>query len=735
MRAPDAHSALIDYPLPSAHSARLYSSASATSLPVSLDSPTSHNKTGGRRNYPQQHTANTATEYDLNDFDDEIKKEDEEWSLTKDSSIEVGQNSNNADVDDLFSDSNFDEQLSLQIEKELGLNEQQTNRKNAWGNLSYAELIAKAIENSQQKRLTLAQIYTWMVKYVPYFRDKGDRKSSSGWKNSIRHNLSLHNRFVRVPNEIAGKSSWWTVDPRAKQVRGRRRIQSSECSTTTTITKPNIDRRRVQTAKSTSSVTTPVTQDFTTPTSGFDAIDELYLFSDGGTSPVPSSSSDHLLNSTFDNQNLDQFDTYLLMPFEATHLDLSKTSENTLLECSSSTNRSQWLTSGNRQIRKTLSDSSANGNNYISLSTSYLDRALQQNTQQQRPSPQVQKLTSVRDMNRSLYNLLESSSQNDDQNNLFQPSPKQKVVQQQPPTMPQQQQPTQQNGKILHEMLSSALTPPTCTSDPNCCTLSTSSGSSSGYSGKIFIHKILNLNCSTYIISVFFVAGIDSNRSSSTSYLTKSPFSDMQSPSSSLIDTPSSLSPPYAQQSKPPPPSVIEKVLKSEPLTPSDMVLTNGLEHLTSEHLQKLMNIDRSNPLFRRLLVALLRHKMINNRQQSTQEPIMDLQSIKKELDNYLTSQHNCFQSTTPFKSEPMDHNHQQHNPFQQPIMTQPPSSTNMTPLIRHDLLSQQQQPSSMEIELLPQQNELDCDVETILNFERNTFGDCSFDITDLPNL
>ena len=32
-------------------------------------------------------------------------------------------------------------------------------------------------------------------------------------QNSIRHNLSLHQRFVKVPNEDAGKSSWWTVSP------------------------------------------------------------------------------------------------------------------------------------------------------------------------------------------------------------------------------------------------------------------------------------------------------------------------------------------------------------------------------------------------------------------------------------------------------------------------------------------------------------------------------------------
>lgn len=86
-------------------------------------------------------------------------------------------------------------------------------RRNAWGNYSYADLITQAIESSPDKRLTLAQIYDWMVRSVPYFKDKGDSNSSAGWKNSIRHNLSLHSRFVRVQNEGTGKSSWWMVNP------------------------------------------------------------------------------------------------------------------------------------------------------------------------------------------------------------------------------------------------------------------------------------------------------------------------------------------------------------------------------------------------------------------------------------------------------------------------------------------------------------------------------------------
>ncbi|KAM6907375.1 forkhead box protein O1-A-like [Xenentodon cancila] len=88
-----------------------------------------------------------------------------------------------------------------------------SSRRNAWGNMSYADLITKAIDSSPEKRLTLSQIYDWMVKSVPYFKDKGDSNSSAGWKNSIRHNLSLHSRFVRIQNEGTGKSSWWMLNP------------------------------------------------------------------------------------------------------------------------------------------------------------------------------------------------------------------------------------------------------------------------------------------------------------------------------------------------------------------------------------------------------------------------------------------------------------------------------------------------------------------------------------------
>ena len=80
----------------------------------------------------------------------------------------------------------IDPLLAQHVEYELGLTKKNGGgsgtRKNAWGNLSYAELISKAITSSAEQRLTLSEIYDWMIKYVPFFRNKVDRISSAGWK-------------------------------------------------------------------------------------------------------------------------------------------------------------------------------------------------------------------------------------------------------------------------------------------------------------------------------------------------------------------------------------------------------------------------------------------------------------------------------------------------------------------------------------------------------------------------
>ncbi|XP_014679887.1 PREDICTED: forkhead box protein O-like, partial [Priapulus caudatus] len=46
-------------------------------------------------------------------------------------------------------------------------------------------------------------------------------------ENSVRHNLSLHSKFIRVQNESTGKSSWWMINPDVQVGKNTRRRAGS----------------------------------------------------------------------------------------------------------------------------------------------------------------------------------------------------------------------------------------------------------------------------------------------------------------------------------------------------------------------------------------------------------------------------------------------------------------------------------------------------------------------------
>lgn len=61
---------------------------------------------------------------------------------------------------------------------------------------SFSCLIFMAIEDSLNKALPVKDIYNWILTHFPYFQN-----APTGWKNSVRHNLSLSKCFRKVEKE------------------------------------------------------------------------------------------------------------------------------------------------------------------------------------------------------------------------------------------------------------------------------------------------------------------------------------------------------------------------------------------------------------------------------------------------------------------------------------------------------------------------------------------------------
>lgn len=79
--------------------------------------------------------------------------------------------------------------------------------------ISFACLIGMAILDSPNKRLTVSEVYEWMKRSFPYFSSV---QAGTGWKNSVRHNLSLNKHFVkqvRSEPEVGSKGSYWCIRP------------------------------------------------------------------------------------------------------------------------------------------------------------------------------------------------------------------------------------------------------------------------------------------------------------------------------------------------------------------------------------------------------------------------------------------------------------------------------------------------------------------------------------------
>ncbi|XP_034024800.1 forkhead box protein N1 isoform X2 [Thalassophryne amazonica] len=76
---------------------------------------------------------------------------------------------------------------------------------------SYSILIFMALKNSKTGSLPVSEIYSFMTEHFPYFKTAPD-----GWKNSVRHNLSLNKCFEKVENKNGNssrKGCLWALNP------------------------------------------------------------------------------------------------------------------------------------------------------------------------------------------------------------------------------------------------------------------------------------------------------------------------------------------------------------------------------------------------------------------------------------------------------------------------------------------------------------------------------------------
>lgn len=82
--------------------------------------------------------------------------------------------------------------------------------------VTYAEWITKAIASSPHNCLALAEINDWMVANVPGLKNLRFLHSSQGWKNAVRHTLSVNrSRFVKISRE--GRPSLWTLNAKYRR--------------------------------------------------------------------------------------------------------------------------------------------------------------------------------------------------------------------------------------------------------------------------------------------------------------------------------------------------------------------------------------------------------------------------------------------------------------------------------------------------------------------------------------
>ena len=89
---------------------------------------------------------------------------------------------------------------------------QRNHETSARPEVSYVEMIAKCIVASPKEKVTLSEIYDYILQVYPYFET-----APACWRISVRHHLSTCDGFIKVGRVPLSRGFYWAAHPTCKQ--------------------------------------------------------------------------------------------------------------------------------------------------------------------------------------------------------------------------------------------------------------------------------------------------------------------------------------------------------------------------------------------------------------------------------------------------------------------------------------------------------------------------------------
>ena len=83
-----------------------------------------------------------------------------------------------------------------------------TNSKAGKPSGSHVKLISRAIMESSEQLLILADIYQYIYDNYPYLQT-----APRGWRNTVRYNLSTNECFIKKGRAPSGRGFYWAIHP------------------------------------------------------------------------------------------------------------------------------------------------------------------------------------------------------------------------------------------------------------------------------------------------------------------------------------------------------------------------------------------------------------------------------------------------------------------------------------------------------------------------------------------